>query len=128
RASSCCRTVVIVIEGWNPPRTQRIYLKIILCELCAPCVLIRELPQEARPVRERADAEQLGERLPEVGERPARAEVDAGADVAPGREQRHVFARMIGTRRGRIVAVVGGDDQQIVVSKMREQGREARVE
>ena len=38
-----------------------------------------DLAQEARAVRERADAEQLGERLAEIGERRARPEVDAGA-------------------------------------------------
>ena len=60
-----------------------------------------------------ADAEQLGQRLAEIGERRPRAEVDVPSDARAGDEQRHVLARVIGARRGRIVAVIGGDDQQI---------------
>src|SRR5436305_1443718 len=39
-----------------------------------------DIAEEARAVRERADAEDLGDRLPEIGERRPRADVGAGAD------------------------------------------------
>ena len=79
-------------------------------------------------MRQRPDAEDLGQRLPEIGERRARAEVDAGPHARAGDQQRHVLARMIGARRRRIVAVVGGDDQQIVVAQPRQQRGQPRVE
>ena len=41
--------------------------------------------QEAGAVRQRPDAEDLGERLPEVGERRARAQVDARSHAGAGR-------------------------------------------
>ena len=49
-----------------------------------------DLMQEARAVRERADAEELRERLAEIGERRARPEVDAGAHA---RARRRAAAR-----------------------------------
>ena len=43
----------------------------------------------------------------------------------PVHQHRHVLARMIGARRGRIVAVIGGDHQQIVVRAASAAGRRA---
>ena len=72
------------------------------------------------PCAQRADAEELGERLPEIGERRARAEIDVRRGrAAPATKHRHVLARVIGARRRRIVAVIGGDDQQIVGGRSR---------
>ena len=85
-------------------------------------------PQEARAVRQRTDAEELGQRLAEVRERLARAEVDAGAHRRPDDQQRHVLARVVGARRRRIVAVIGGDDEQIVGAEPRQQRGQPRVE
>ena len=80
------------------------------------------------PCVERSDAEQLGERLAEIGERRARAEVGAGRTAAPVEQHRHVLARVIGARRRRIVAVIGGDDQEVVVAQARQQRRQPGVE
>ena len=42
-----------------------------------------------------------------------------------GQQQRHVLARMIGARRGRVVSVVGRDDEQIAFAKPIEHARRA---
>src|SRR5882672_5451767 len=81
----------------------------------------RDLLQEARAVGQATDTAQ-------VREGPARAEVDAGANVRPGDDERHVLPRMIGARRRRIVAVVGCDDQHVVVPQLREEPGQAGVE
>ena len=79
-------------------------------------------------MRERTDAEDLRDRLAEIGERRARADVGARPDAAPDQEHRHVLARVIGARRRRIVAVIGGDDQQIARRAARQQARQPGVE
>ena len=53
----------------------------------------------------------------------ARADVDAGAHPLARQQQRHVLARVIGARRRRIVAVIGGDHEQIVAAQLRQQAR-----
>ena len=47
---------------------------------------------------------------------------------APDNQHGHVLARMIGARRRRIVAVIGGDDEQIRRPQVRQQRGEPRVE
>ena len=44
----------------------------------------------------------------------AQAEVYAAAHVGPGRQQGHVFARVVGAGNGRVAPVVGGEDREIV--------------
>ena len=91
-------------------------------------------PQDARSSRKNARAgrecrhrERVGERLPQVGERGPGAEVGPGTHRAAVDQQRHVLARVIRARRGRIVPVVGGDHQQVGRSQRREQlGEPAR--
>jgi hypothetical protein len=78
--------------------------------------------QETRPVRERPDAEIAGERLPEIRERRARTNVysshlEAGFRRPACQHHRHVLARVIRTRRRRIVAMVGSNDQQIPLAQ-----------
>ena len=80
------------------------------------------------PVRERSDAEIGGERLPQIGKRAPRPEIHAGADTRAGDENRDVLARVIGAGRRRIVAVIGGDDQQIRFPQRRQHVTEALVE
>jgi hypothetical protein len=78
-------------------------------------------------MRERRDAEVVGNRLAEIGERGAGAKVrrpHAGA----GHQQRNIFARVVGARRAGIVAVIGGDDEQVRVAKRRQQPRKFDVE
>ena len=70
------------------------------------------------------EPEPLGHRRAEIGERVACAQRTA-AHARPDRQQRHTLARMVGGRRGRIVAVIGGDEQQIVLPKGRQQRRRA---
>jgi len=50
----------------------------------------------------------------EVGKGRTRAEVDALLEARPEGEQRHVLAGMVGRRRGRVVAVVRGDEEQVI--------------
>ena len=78
-------------------------------------------------MRERRHPEDPGERLPQIGEGGAVAERHRPR-AGPEHEQRHVLARMIGAGRGRIVAVVGGHDQQIVGPQARQQLRQPCVE
>jgi hypothetical protein len=54
-----------------------------------------DLLQEAGAVRERTDAEVGGQRLPEVGERRPRPEVDAVAHTGTGKQQRDVLTGVI---------------------------------
>ena len=77
------------------------------------------------PCGKRTDAEDVGQRLSEIRERLPRAQIDAGLDASAMQQQRHVLARVIGARRGRIVAVIGGNHQQIVVSELRQQAAPA---
>ena len=65
-------------------------------------------------MRQGAHAEDVGHSLAQIGKRRAGSEVDAGRAMRAGRQHRHVLARVIGARRGRVVAVVGGDDEQVV--------------
>ena len=88
------------------------------------CSLRRKLV----PCGKRADAEVLRQRLAEIGKGRSRAEIDAGLDASAVQQQRHVLARMVGARRRRIVAVIGGDHEQIVVAQLRQQARQPRVE
>src|SRR5438034_11574433 len=73
---------------------------------------LRDLVEEAGAVRHRADAKDLGQRLPQIREREAGAEVGATANMGAGSEQRHVLARVIGTGGGRIVAMIRGHDEE----------------
>ena len=83
---------------------------------------------EARAVRQRRHAEDLGERLPEIGECRARRRDRHRPRAGAEHQQRHVLARVVGAGRRRIVAVIGGDDQQIVRPQLRQQLGQPRVE
>lgn len=72
---------------------------------------LRDLAEEARPDAER-DAEVLGDRLPEVRERPAHPEVDR-PDALPERHERDVLPRVVGPPVGRVVPVVGRDEEGV---------------
>ena len=87
-----------------------------------------QIIQKALAVLHRTDAEIICHRLAEVCKRRARAEVDARFHRRPGHQQRHVLARVIGARRRGIVAVIGGDHHQIVVTQPRQQILQPRVE
>src|SRR5262249_54307219 len=66
-------------KQWNAEAAEAAE-QIILCGLCELCVLDLEVAEKADAMRERADAEDVGERPAEIGERRSRAEVGAGAD------------------------------------------------
>jgi hypothetical protein len=83
---------------------------------------------EAGAVGQWADAEHVGQRLPEIRKGGARADVGARLDLPSVQEHRHVLSRMIGARRRRIVAVVGGNDEEIIVAQLRQHTGQARVE
>jgi hypothetical protein len=89
-AAPCCRRSSTLAA----PRISR--------SRCSSCSRIDTLidhyhyvPQKAGSVREAADAEILRERLPEIGEGRARAEVRARDDPVALQQDRHVLARMI---------------------------------
>lgn len=63
----------------------------------------------------------------DVGKRVSSAEVYALFDVFSAHYHRHVFARMVCGRRGRITTVIGGDNQQIVVAHIRQKLSELHV-
>ena len=91
-------------------------------------MLDNNLLQEAGAVLERSDAEVGGEGLPQVGKRPPGPEIHAGTDTRAGDENRDVLARVIGAGRRRIVAVIGGDDQQVRFPQHRQHVTKALVE
>src|SRR6185295_20135304 len=87
-------------------------------------IVDNDVLQEAGAVRERADAEVDGDRLPEIRERPAgsdirpRSNVGSGFSPGPyvgtafrrptGNQNGYVFARVIRARRTGIVAMICG--------------------
>ena len=89
---------------------------------------MRQFAEKAGAMAHAADAEQLGKRLSQVGERLSRAQVGAGAHAPASCDERNVLARVVGARRGRIVAVIGRHDKQILVSQQRQKPREPLVE
>ena len=80
-------------------------------------------PDPAALQTERAEERRAGQRGVAPGQpaQHARPHVGERAVVAPAavarerREQRHVLARVIGARRRRVAAVVGGDHQQVAL-------------
>ena len=52
----------------------------------------------------------------------------AGRESRGKAKDRHLFAGVIGTNPGRVVAVVGGQDEQVVVAKPADQFGQARIE
>src|SRR5258708_19071158 len=112
RASSCSRNVMARKHENTKTRNA----------LCTG-----DVAEKTRAVRKPADAEQLRQRLTEIRKRRAGAEIDIRAHMRAGREQRHVLPRVIGARRRGIVAVIGGDHQEIVVSQRRQHSGEPRV-
>ena len=87
-----------------------------------------QLTEEARPMAERTDAEQLGDGLAEVGKRRPHAKIDARPNRLPHDEQRHVLPRMIRARRRGIVAVIGRHDEDVGRLQARQQLVETPVE
>ncbi len=78
-------------------------------------------------MRERAEAEMGRDRLAEIGETFAPAEIaraDAGAEEQP----RHEFARMIAARPSGIAAMIGGDEGEIARPHRRQEIGQAAVE
>ena len=63
-----------------------------------------------------AQTEVVADRGAEIGERLARAEGAAAAHARPGHDQRHVFAGVIGGDVARIAAVIGADEDEVVVA------------
>ena len=66
--------------------------------------------------------------MPQVGEGAAGPEVGPLPHGGAGGQHRDVLAGMIRARRGRVVAVVGRQDQQVLGQELRQQRRQARVE
>src|SRR5688572_11121652 len=83
--------------------------------------------QERRTTPAKRDTEPLRNRGSEVGERVAAAEV-ARADTWPRHEQRNALAGVVGRRGRRVVAVIGSDEQQVVLSQEGRQRRQVPVE
>ena len=78
-------------------------------------------------MRQRTDAEVLCQRLPEIGEGRSRSEIDAGLHPSAVQQHGHIFAGVIRAGRRRIVAVIGGDDEQIIVSEFRHETRQPEM-
>ena len=68
----------------------------------------------------------IADRCAEIGECGARAERTRATNARAGDEQRHVLARVIRRDVGRIAAVIGGDEEEIVLAQRLEQRRAAR--
>src|SRR5688572_11859071 len=81
-------------------------------------MLANDCSEKLRSVWQRPDAEVPGNRLAEIGKGLARTEIDAAAYARPRQQHRYVLARMVRAGRRRIVAVVGGDDEQIGVAEV----------
>src|SRR5262245_9289426 len=89
---------------------------------------LRDLGEEARARRQRIDRKYGGQRLTEIGERAPCPQIDAVSDACTGDEQRHVLARVIGAWRRRIVAVIGGHDEEVVRPQLRQDSRQTAIE
>src|SRR5256714_12431991 len=87
----------------------------------------RNLTQKAF-TRAELQAEVVGDGLADVGERGAVAEVNADARARAVDEERGVLARVIRAAEGRVVAVVGGDDEEVSVGDRGFDFWQARVE
>src|SRR5436190_13911574 len=74
------------------------------------------------------ETEVFGDRLANVCEGSACAEIDAGLGRSSVNKQRNELARMVRTAKCRVVAVIRGEDQKIVISHCIEYLRKLRVE
>ena len=90
--------------------------------------LTQDIAKEAGSVRERSDPEDLRDRLAEIREGPANADVGAWPDATADEKHRDELARVVRARRGRVVAVIGCDDEEVPLAQPRQQPRQARVE
>ena len=63
---------------------------------------------------ERADGETLSQRLSQIGKRFPGTKVNASTNPGTENQERNVLTRMVCAGGSRIVAMIGGDDQQIV--------------
>src|SRR5579862_1762098 len=123
RASSCSR--MLVIPSTRTPQNRREESYPAGSESLR---LRRDLRKETGTVRQGTDAEDLRERLAQIGKGRSCAEVGAAADLRARDDERHILARVIGARRRRIVAMVSRDDEQIVLPKAGKDSSEPRVE
>ncbi len=119
--SETCHTTI----NAEPAETAE---KIILCVFSDFCVLRvsseRKLVPWARGPTPKISAS-VWPRSANVRRMPRSA---PARTCRPIHHQRNVFTRMIGRRRRRIIAVIGRDDQAIVVAKLRQQARQPVVE
>jgi hypothetical protein len=86
--------------------------------------------REERPARcgpAARHAEELGQRGRDVGEGVALAQVDRRA-ARVSDQQRDALAGVVRAAEGRVVAVVGGDDQQVLVAAGGEKPGQPAVE
>src|SRR5665213_3156311 len=77
--------------------------------------------------RRRRDAQMCGDARPDVGQAVAPTE-GAAAEAGAEGENRHVFTRVVGTAKCRIIAVVGGNDDEIAGPQCHDELRQAPVE
>ena len=75
----------------------------------------------------RGQAQPCGDAFSYISEGGANANLSHGQGW--GKDQdRHLFARVIGARPGRIIAVIGGEHQEVVVAQPGDQLGQPRVE
>ncbi len=74
------------------------------------------------------DPEEFRRGGPEVGERGALPHIDARRHLRAGVEHEDLFARVVGGRRRRIVAVVGRENQNVLRAQCIEEFRKPAVE
>src|SRR5438045_2668272 len=82
-----------------------------------------QLGEERRSAPAEVDPEPFSYRRTKIREALTTPEI-ARPHGAAEREQRHALARVVRRRRCRIVSVVGGDEQQVVLSKQFQQTRQ----
>src|SRR5687767_9384885 len=76
-------------------------------------ILLQKVVQKARSMSQWPYPEVRRKRLPEIGKRLSRADINPCADAGAGQQNRYVLARVVGTGRRRIVSVIRCHHQQV---------------
>src|SRR6266568_21834 len=101
-------------SGARAPRAARGSIsRSPTAEVQPPVSSLEDIAEKARTVCQGPDTKDFGDGLAEVRERGTRADIGARADHRARQEHGHVFARVIGARCGRVVSMVGRDDEQV---------------
>src|SRR5438093_9844858 len=118
----CARSRSIVVTRSSPPAVRPSVRGVSVAILRG-----EKSTEEGAARATKRNAEPVGNGRPEIGECVAAAERTRHHTRSEG-EHRHALSRVIGGRRRRIVAVVGRDEQQIVLPQRGKKRRKRGVE